>query len=251
MHRADRIETNVLVDQSYWDRSYAAMHPVIAGPEDRVRQWLEQHVHAPQGEQHCLEVGCFPGRYLGVIGGLGYVVHGIDLTPSIIRLKPAFERAGIRTGEFVEGDFLAFSPKREYDIVCSFGFIEHFTNWQDVLLAHARAVKKGGSLVIETPNFRGGVQRFLHRWLDAENYRRHHIEAMDPRAWARLLEKHGFEIRYAGWFGAFEFWHDTSSHGPLHRVGFRVLRALTPWLKNFKEGGAALSPYCGLVARKQ
>jgi 2-polyprenyl-3-methyl-5-hydroxy-6-metoxy-1,4-benzoquinol methylase len=246
----DRIATETLVDQSYWDRSYAAMRPTIAGPEDRVRQWIEAHVPRAKDEQHCLEVGCFPGRYLGVLGQLGYVVHGVDLTPTVARMKPAFDAEGLRTGDFQEADFLSYSPDRKYDIVCSFGFIEHFTNWADVLRKHAELVRPGGLLVIETPNFRGTVQHLLHRWLDHENYLRHHIAAMEPAAWAALLQREGFVIQQSGWFGSFEFWHDTSHHGLLHRMGFRVLRSLTPWLKRRPEGGPSLSPYCGLIARK-
>lgn len=251
MSADQHISTTTLVDQSYWDRSYADMAPTVAPPGDPVRSWLETHVPRPSGEAHALEVGCYPGRYLGVLGLLGYTVHGIDLTPAVRRMRPGLEALGLRTGDFHEADFLRFQAPRTYDLVCSFGFIEHFRDWEAVLRKHASLVAPGGLLVIETPNFRGAVQQFFHRWLDAENLRRHDLSAMRPKAWADILRAEGFDVRQAGHFGPFAFWHDSKGAGAWHRIGTLVLRSLNPVLARLPEGHGSWSPYCGLIARKR
>lgn len=239
-----------LVDQSYWDASYAAMRPTMAPEGDAVRTWIEREVPQAYGERHALEIGCYPGRYLAVIGTLGYVVHGIDLTPAVERMKPALDAMGLRTGEFIHADFLRHEPKRRYDLVCSFGFIEHFHDWQGMIARHADLVAPGGWLVLETPNFRGWVQHLLHRTLDATNLKRHHLGAMRPDEWARLLRARGFEVTMHGHLGRFDFWSDSPPPNLLQRALLRALRAVTPWLQRRKPGGAALSPYCVLIARK-
>lgn len=239
-----------LVDQTYWDASYADMRPTMAPAGDAVRNWIEREVPRAQGERHALEIGCFPGRYLTVIGTLGYVVHGIDLTPAVERMKPALDAMGLNTGDFSHADFLLHTPQRHYDLVCSFGFIEHFRDWRGMIERHADLVAPGGMLVLETPNFRGWVQWLLHRTLDATNLRRHHLAAMQPQEWARMLRERGFEIVSHGYLGSFDFWSDSPPPNAVQRMLHRLLRVTGPWLRRREPGSAALSPYCVLIARK-
>ncbi|MBL7982743.1 MAG: class I SAM-dependent methyltransferase [Flavobacteriales bacterium] len=243
-------KNDLLVDQSYWDASYSGMRPAIAPPEDALRQWLEARVPKAKSEQHALEVGCFPGRYLAVLGQLGYTVHGVDLTPGVENMAEALKATGLSTGEFRRTDFLKMEVDRQYDLVSSFGFIEHFTDWRSVLLKHAELVSPGGMLVIETPNFKGGVQQLFHRWLDSTNLRRHNLDAMEPHAWAELLREQGFIVQWAGWFGQFDFWSDPEPDSLGHRIGAKLLGILKPRLAHMKEGSPSLSPYCGLIATK-
>lgn len=239
-----------LVDQSYWDASYQTVAPAMAPQGDALRAWLERHVPRANGEQHALEIGCYPGRYLAVIGQLGYTTHGIDLTPGVERMGPAFTGMGIRTGSFTHADFLTHRFDRHYDLVCSFGFIEHFPGWSGMITRHAELVAPGGLLVLETPNFRGWAQQILHLLLDAVNLRRHHLGAMSPRAWAAQLRSLGFEVVEHGYMGRFEFWRDSPPLGLLGRLLMKAVNRLTPLLRRLPEGSAALSPYCVLIARK-
>lgn len=244
------MSAGTLVEQAYWDAGYAGMRPAMAPQGDALRAWLEQHVPTAQGEQHAFEIGCFPGRYLSVLGTLGYVVNGIDLTPEITRLGPAFETMGLKVGRFQEGDFLRTQLLDRYDLVCSFGFIEHFTDWRTVLARHADLVKPGGMLVLETPNFRGWFQYLLHRWFDRTNLKRHNTAAMAPPEWANQLRTQGFTVELQGFMGRFDFWRDSPPPNALQRLLLRVLDKCAPLLRRLPEGSAALSPYCVLIARK-
>jgi len=251
MHADHRIVSEHLVDQQYWDTSYAHMAPAMAADDDPVRRWIEAHVPPARRDQHVLEIGCFPGRYLAAIARLGYAAHGIDLTPGVIGMGTAFKGMGLPTGTFTRADFLTHRPDRLFDVVCSFGFIEHFTNWEEVLLKHAALVAPNGLIVLETPNFKGPVQGIFHRWLDAENLARHNQDAMDPPRWAELLRMEGFEILEVGWFGRFTFWSDSKPGGTSQRIGRILLRWLTPLFERMGQRSRTFSPYCGLVARKR
>jgi SAM-dependent methyltransferase len=198
-----------------------------------------------------LEIGCFPGRYLGVLGRMGYEVNGIDLTPAVERMKSAFDAEGLHTGSFIHADFFTFAAEPKYDLVCSFGFIEHFPNWQQAVLKHTEHLAAGGLLVIETPNFRGWVQHTLHRLLDATNLRRHHVPAMQPGKWAALLRDQGFEVLSQGYLGRFDFWTDSPPPDFFQRIIHRALRLVRPLLVRAGNGRPSLAPYCVLIARKR
>lgn len=250
MQSDDPLAHSPLVEQAYWDTAYDTMPPGIAATDDPVRRWLEASIPQTSGTQHCLEVGCYPGRYLAVLARSGYVVHGVDLTPAIARMPSAFAAEGYQVGRFEQVDFLAHQFDRTYDLVCSFGFIEHFTQWREVLAKHAELVAPGGLLVVETPNFRGWVQQLFHRWIDGINTRRHHLPAMAPETWAAIARTQGFEVIQAGYLGRFDLWTDTPVTTWWQRMGYRFLALTTPLWKRFGSGRAATAPYCILIARR-
>jgi 2-polyprenyl-3-methyl-5-hydroxy-6-metoxy-1,4-benzoquinol methylase len=238
-----------LVLQQYWDEGYRDLHFEIAHKGDQVRNWIESYI--PQGNGSCLEIGCFPGRYLAIFGRLGYELNGIDLTPRTLEMVDWLMENGYRTGEFYQEDFFHFNPEKQFDVVSSFGFIEHFLNWAEVLRKQAGLVKKGGYLVVSVPNFRGVVQQLLHFHLDRENYNRHYILSMNPDEWVKIIELEKFQIVYLGYFSKFDFWGDHQKRSFLQLLGKYAMHALTPiigiLLPRDKE---AYAPYCGLIAKK-
>ena len=239
----------ILVEQNYWDASYTRLPLATASEDDPVRHWLRKFV--PHGSGTCLEFGCFPGRYLAVLGELGYELHGIDLTPRAETELPAWLRLrGFRVGEIKRADIWQYEPNRTYEVVCSFGLIEHFVDWPRLIARHAGLVQEKGYLVISTPNFRGWIQRLLHLSLDLENYRRHNIAAMSPRCWGRMVAESGFRIIDCGWFGGFDFWADHQARNILQKAALKFIRRSLPRLKGLPANVPAYAPHCGLVAQK-
>ena len=201
-----------LVDQQYWDASYSNFQYFVA--EDAITRWLDQYAAwLPAGGQ-MFEFGCFPGRYMAHIGKKGLTVNGMDLVPNMNEgFSGWLQSLGIRPGRLERADVLAYAadtPDR-YDLVCSFGFIEHFRNFEEIIALHDRILKPGGALFITTPNFRGGLQHFLRSNLDKENLARHYIPSMQPQQWKTQLEQSGYDVKYAGCFGKFDFWFDPQS----------------------------------------
>ena len=175
-------------EQRLWDEGYVKSDLFVAPPDDLIRRWLQKNI--PPGQGSCLELGCFPGRYLAVFGELGYEVNGIDLTPRVeLDLKPWLQQRGYQVGELIRDDVFTHPFGRRYDIVCSFGLIEHFEDWPGLLRRHAELVAEGGTLIVSTPNFRTGIQGLLHRWCDQENLGRHNLAAMFPDKWAQVARR--------------------------------------------------------------
>lgn len=244
-----------LAEQHYWDSSYKNLVLGTLPKTDVLRNWIQTFFdRLPPGQSKtAIEIGCFPGQYLSVFGELGYELQGIDRTPRVeIDLPNHLKANGFSTGEFIRDDFLTYSFDRQYDVVTSFGFIEHFQNWENVLLKHACLVKPGGHLVIETPNFRGTIQRTLHWLVDRENLARHNLEAMQFQGWADLLKAEGFEIIFCGCFGRFAFWADNQQRNIFQRATLVLLEHCVPFVSQIlPRDVVAYSPYCGLIARRR
>ncbi len=244
------MKNTAVVDQSYWDNAYSHLAFAAVPADDTLRLWLLNNV-VQVHDKSCIEIGCFPGRYITVLGELGYTLNGVDLTPRVAEMKGWLASKGFNTGTFDHADFLKMEVAQQYDLVCSFGFIEHFTNWRELIQKQSAMVKSGGTLVIETPNFRGWMQQFLHKSLDAENFERHYIDAMQPDEWKSILEGLGFEVKVSEYFGKFEFWTDSKNSGMAKRILAKALRTVYPLLRSAGQGSKALSPYAGIIAVKK
>lgn len=239
-----------LVSQQYWNDSYRNFKYFVA--DDIVTQWIGRHRQLlPEGGR-MFEFGCYPGRYMAYIGKLGYEVNGMDLAETMdAHFTQWLQSEGLRTGSLERGDVLAYaaSSAERYDLVCSFGFIEHFQNFPEIIALHHQLLKPGGTLLITTPNFRGGLQQFLHRALDKENLDRHYLPSMKPQLWAQQLRALGYQVPVAGYFGNFDFWYDAQQRSGLQRLGAKAALKIRPLLSVLPDA-AFQSPYCGIIAKK-
>jgi len=195
------------VSQEYWDAGYEHLDLVYKPETIEFRELFERHLK-PQGT--CFEIGCYPGNFLIYLGTrFDYVVSGIDTTSYVLsRLPQHLINHGVKVGKFHQGDFLSFESSDVYDVVCSFGFIEHFSNLEEVIERHIRLVKPGGILIISCPNFRG-LQYIFHRLLDPANLERHVLKAMSLSRWNRVLKRNGMMTIYQGYYRTADFWVDT------------------------------------------
>lgn len=241
-----------LVSRQDWERTYGTLAPGLPDEDHCVRRWIEERL--PGGDGDCLEVGCYPGRLLACIGGLGYRLHGIDLIPQVETALPRWlADHGYRVGSFVQGDFFSFEPGRRYDVVASFGFIEHFEDWRAVVDRHIDLVAPGGHLLLTVPNFVGLLQRCFQATLNRESYLRHNLQAMHPRLWAEHLERRSFEILSCGYHGAVDYWVDEQRRSlPSRLLVHLLVRGCLPVLRAVLWRDSKLySPMAGVIARRR
>lgn len=240
---------NDLVEQKHWDEGYEGLDLHIAGADEPIRLLLEKHL--PRGPLRSIEIGCYPGRFLAVLGIMGHELHGIDMTPKVESELPAWlARQGYKIGSIGLADAFKFEPGRTYDVVCSFGLIEHFSNWEELFRIHASLVAPGGYLVISTPNFRSPLQRFLHVALDPDNLSQHNLSSMVPKRWRELALDCNLEVIQCGGVGRFEFWTGRGRRNLLQRIVRRAILETKPLWKLAPEGTLALAPYYAIVARR-
>lgn len=250
----------MIVDQSYWDNSYKNLPFVEAN--DAVSCFLDWFIFAYKKRKKQInsvfEVGFYPGRYLLHVSKKNKLVaSGVDITSELDnRIDNWFKRNGVSIGDFFNCD--AFKQieelkknKKKYDIVYSAGFIEHFENYLEVMEKHGDILKRGGLLIVTTPNFSGIIQKTLHYMFDKENYKRHVIPSMNPFEWKKTLEKNGYRVVYCGYYGGFDFWADIQKRGVFQKIGLKIVLFITPTLKKIlNRSKRSYSPYCGIVAVK-
>jgi SAM-dependent methyltransferase len=241
------------VNQEYWDNSYEDLNIEFDSSNDPLAELISKvlKLNSP-GRGDVIEFGCYPGRYLKIFGDFGLCLHGIDTTPKVTNLPSFFSSKGYCAGSFVRGDVFKYSPGQQFDIVCSFGFIEHFQNWHEVILLHLQFVKKGGLVFITVPNFKGFFQRHFHSLFDKQNLNRHNLMSMDVEGWKAVLKKNNiqYDILFQGPFGNIEFWADEEERSRLKRFVLHKLLIILNHLKRFKLSPSnSYSPYLGLIIK--
>ena len=237
-------------DQKYWDKYHAGFELQIAPVIHPIRQLIEEPFPKTDNKT-CIEIGCYPGAFLAVFGELGYKLYGIDLSENTEMLPEWSKSQNYSVGEFWKDDFLKFNPGHKFDVVSSFGFIEHFTNWEEILLKHMELVDDNGYLFVEVPNFIGLFQNILHKYFDRTNYDHHHIPSMDIEKWVTILTNGNFKILYKECFGPFYYWVDHQDRNIIQRGFLKSLRKISPSLRRIlPEDKKAYSPFAGAIAQK-
>jgi len=101
-----------------------------------------------------LDIGCGTGSLALRLADAGREVHGLDVSPEMIRIArtktaaQAADNVTFHVGPFDEG-FTAFEPEG-LDVVCAYSIL-HLLDDRDAALAHMhRLLKPGGALVSST-----------------------------------------------------------------------------------------------------
>lgn len=246
-----------LTDAKYWNDSYKTLSFEDLNTHE-VALLLNKYLADSEGKE-ALEIGSFPGSFLPTIGRRGFILNGVDYNLKNSTDLPLWLKTlNLKVGKFETSDFFDFIKinSKNYDLVCSFGFLEHFSNYEDVIKSHIEMVKPGGQLIITTPNFKGWMQ-FLPHWIfDRPNLKKHYLPSMNPGKWKKILIRNNFEIEFAGYFGGYCFWVDNMQNR--NKILFYSLRfvercisQLRKIFKFYKLESSAFSCFCGIVATKK
>jgi len=151
----------------FWDvraqaRPESSRFPVLRGYRNaKQAEFMRQALTGieTQGKK-VLELGCgdsvwlpyFAKEYGFEVWGLDYSEIGCELARNVLRRENL-------SGEIICGDI--FSPPQSilgtFDLMISFGVLEHYEDLQSRLKLLARFLKPGGLMLTSIPNFRGAV----------------------------------------------------------------------------------------------
>lgn len=106
--------------------------------------WLDRIFRSAPGKKilHC---GCGTGQWSIPFAALGYHVTNLDLSSTALEITSSKFAEGRFRGDFTLGDMnnLPFSSG-EFDIVMSFGVLEHFSDIKTPISEMTRVLKKDG-----------------------------------------------------------------------------------------------------------
>ena len=152
-----------------------------------------------------LEIGGAPGGFLAYfVKQFGYLAHAIDYSDiGCKKMRENFDIMNLNVTIYNRDIFSDLSDLPLFDIVFSAGFIEHFSDLDLVVGRHVALLKKGGTLVLGVPNFRGITHVVLKR-LAPQLLSRHNLEAMNIKAWKSFEQKYRLKTIFKAYIGGFE-----------------------------------------------
>ena len=215
------------------------------------------------GRAKVLEVGCAPGHHLVRLAQtFGLVPYGVEYSDSGVELnRRVFAANGIDPDNVIHADFLSEEFHKQYrgcfDVVMSRGFIEHFTEVEEVVEKHVNLLADGGILVVSIPNYR--KVNYLIKWvLRRDNIAMHNLKIMQRDRFAPLFQRTGLAALYCDYYGTFNLGLFSTKRNSPKRFLLVPLRLLQLALNIvfrllFGDRGGesrSFSPYLLFVGRK-
>lgn len=201
-----------LTEKEDWERGYAARHKL----DDIQMDWrsVTNRVIANKIEElelagkAILEVGAGDSQWLPYFAtkhpdsrfvGIDYTKRGCE---RLVKRASALRSAGT-INVYQEDMFTDHSNLHgQFDVVISFGVVEHFTDLSYPLSAKRKYLKAGGMMFTLIPNMAGSIGRLT------KVFNRGVYETHNPHAWGSFLDGHrkaGLEVISGGYLGSTNF----------------------------------------------
>ena len=184
------IQEEVDYEEGYWG--------TVIDPDGVIRNRLEeQEKHLDDLKQEIVFLNALkPGKILDIGCGLGYLLSGLNdswqkfgVEISHFAAEYAKQWGKIFVGELQDLNF----PNNHYDVIVLHHVIEHVKDPIGLIIEIKRILKKGGIILLGTPDFDSGCARLF-----GNNYRLlndpTHISLFSNDSMHRFLRDHGFTI---------------------------------------------------------
>lgn len=179
----------------------AAIYEEHSIPDLGVETWNDHYLnlinkHA-NAKGKLLEIGFGTASFLKLAHEDGWEIYGADLsTPQVDHARETLKLPNIVLGTIEE---IAY-PKKFFDVVAGFNFLEHVPDPRSSLAEISRILKPGGVLILMCPNIAGVFHSLMPELLGDNDPLKitwvppHHLSYFNKTNLRRLLESTGFEI---------------------------------------------------------
>ena len=239
---------NNLTDRSFWKAFWESKKDLIFYIKpDYVFGDILAKLIKENGIKSAVELGGFPGYYsiyLKKYEHLDTTLFDYYVHEGLV--KQLLAKNGLQDGDIkiIEADLFNYTPAEKYDMVLSFGLIEHFSDTKAIINTHLQFLKPGGTLFITLPNFTG-VNGWVQRKFDLDNYNKHYIDCMNPAFLAESCKQLGLKNIESYYHGKYTVWLENRDQksGIVKAlvkgiwIGIKVASKLT------SKQSKALSPY--------
>lgn len=246
---------NNLTDRSFWKAFWESRIGLIFNiKRDYIFGDILGRIKAEKGYQTAIELGGFPGYYtiyLKKYENMDTTLFDYFVHPGLV--NELLEVNGLKENDIniIEADLFSYKPETQYDMVLSFGLIEHFKDTKAIIATHLPFLKDNGTLFITLPNFKS-INGWVQRKFDRENYDKHYIESMNPALLASYCKELGLKDVESYYHGKFSMWLENK--GTQSAMAKAFVKSLwftgKVFTKLFPFESKALSPYIVLKATK-
>jgi cyclopropane fatty-acyl-phospholipid synthase-like methyltransferase len=141
---------------------------------------------------NALEIGSAPGLHLLMLKDkFGYAPYGIEYTEAGAQVnRRLFVQHGLDPAHVIQADL--FSPMvveqyaEHFDVVASFGFVEHFDDVRHVIKCHLDLLKDDGWLIVQIPRLTG-LNYWVARLFNRDTLAMHNLSIMQKTAFQELF----------------------------------------------------------------
>lgn len=173
-----------------------------------------------------LDVGCGDGKFSSEMQQRGWIVDGIDFDEKAIRAAKEKYGLSLRHGDLRQAEL----SEQSFDAVTMSHVIEHLVDPVDLLTEIRRISKKGGHLIITTPNIESvGHGMFGPCWFGVDAPR--HLNLFSSKTLSEVARRSGFEVVFAGSTSANADIFIGASYTLQEKQGHRMGHEPTPNLK--------------------
>lgn len=173
--------------------------------------WKITESYLPKGNSKILEVGSAPGIKLIEFNkemsyepyGMDYSFHGCELNREVFKLNNCNPKNVFQV-DFFSKEFQN-KYKNYFDVVTSFGFIEHFDNVEEIIKNHCNLLKEGGYLIITIPNFKGINLALANFFSGKSLIEMHNTDIMEIETFKNLFDNAEIDQLYCNYYGIFNF----------------------------------------------
>lgn len=239
--------TERLSSKAYWDSvlSGAALPRIHTARtyNYRVVMHFVDEILRYENKKTFLEIGCGSSGWLPYFAQTyGYTVSGLDYSEVGCRIaEENLRMQGIPYGEIHCQDLFHWQSDKKYDVIFSYGVVEHFDRPEAAIRIAADHLSPGGLLITLVPNLQG-FMGFLGRRIVPEIYRMHKV--ISREALIRDHEACGLTKVKADYAGTFAI-----GVIPWSRSSSWLLRPTSPWRRFSLKGIAILDRVLTVVLK--
>jgi len=233
-------------DKTYWDNHWYKNDFHVLDNKHPIKKWIIDNINETD-IGNCIEVGCYPGKFLALFGEMGYSINGIDICNRITDMNHWFISKKYKIGEINNCDFLKYKIIKNFDLVCSFGFIEHFDNWEKLIDKHIAMTKKGGKCIIEIPNLNSIFYKILYKTFEPDVLKGHNLAMMSLNKIRSHFEKQGCMVIKSEYVGHC-FFRFVKKHDKQHRLLSKVINMII-WPFNLLPKSVSARYICVLAEK--
>lgn len=247
------MENNNYTDKNFWDKYFHRhRHELSIVTESQFSDIFEKYLK-PDKDKKILEIGCADSNFLCYLSKrFAYQAHGIDNSDAITRTVDLFRFNNLPEPILYKQDFFSWISDTKFDIVCSFGFIEHFDDINQVIKRHSELIAPQGEMIITLPHF-AHAQYFFHWLIDRENLKKHNTKIMNLKSIRKAVEDSGFKIKHLSYYKTFGFWTERDKMNSIEKlINWTILKFGKIIIKIFgyNKPNFLFSPHIVCVATK-